>query len=75
MEARKNILKSHVNDCCKINKQMIKMLKKREYVRLKNYERKIKFPFMIYEDFESIIAPEDNSKQNLSLLQTSMNKN
>ena len=30
---------------------------------------------MIYADFESIIVPEDNGKQNLSLLRTNMNKN
>ena len=37
------ILKSHFNDCFKINgKQMIKMAKKGEYVTFKNYERKIK---------------------------------
>ena len=44
----RKILKSHVNDCFKINgKQMIKMPRKDEYVRFKNYERKIKSPFMI----------------------------
>ena len=43
------MLKNHVNDCLNINdKPMIKMPKKGEYVRLKNYERKIKSPFMIY---------------------------
>ena len=30
----------------------------------KNYERKVKSPFMIYADFESILVPEDNGKQN-----------
>ena len=30
---------------------MIKMPKKDECVRFKNYERKIKSPFMIYADF------------------------
>ena len=29
-----------------------------------NYERKIKSPFIIYGDFESIMVPEDNRKQN-----------
>ena len=43
---------------------MIKMPKNDEYVRFKNYERKIKSPFMIYADFESIVVPEDNEKQN-----------
>ena len=45
-------------------KQRIKMLKKGEYVRFKNCERKIKSPFMIYADFESILVPGDNGKQN-----------
>ena len=30
----------------------------------KNYERKIKSPFMFYADFESILLPQDNGKQN-----------
>ena len=43
-------LKSHVNDCFKINgKQVIKMPKA---------------SFMIYVDFESILLPENNGKQN-----------
>ena len=33
-------------------------------IKFKNYERKIKSPFMIYVYFESIIGPEDNGKQN-----------
>ena len=40
------------------------MPKKGEYVQFKNYERKITSPFMIYADFESILAPEDDEKQN-----------
>ena len=40
------------------------MPKNGEYVKLKNYDRKIKSPFMIYADFESILVPEDNGKQN-----------
>ena len=61
----KEILKFHINDCFKINsKQMIKMPKKGEYVRFKNYERKIKSLFMIYADFDSILVPEVNGKQN-----------
>ena len=35
-----------------------------KYVRLKNYVRKIKLPFMINRGFESILATEDNGKQN-----------
>ena len=38
------------------------MAKEGEYVRFKNYERKIKSPFMICADFESILVPEDNGK-------------
>ena len=41
---------------------MIKMPKKCEYIRFKSYERKIKPPFMIYADFESILVPEDNKE-------------
>ena len=35
-----------------------------EYVKLKNFERKIKSLFMIYADFESVLVPEDNVMQN-----------
>ena len=55
------ILKRHIKDCFKINgKQRIIMSKKGEYVKFKNFDRKIKSPFMIYADFESILVPEDN---------------
>ena len=59
-------LKCHIKDFFKINgKQTIKTPKKRKYIRFKNFGRKIKSPFMIYTDFESIIiAPEDNGKLN-----------
>ena len=40
------------------------MSKKVEYVKLRNYERNIKLPFKIYADFESIVVPENNEKQN-----------
>ena len=40
------------------------MPKKGEYVKFKNYERKIESPFMIHADFESILVPEGNRKQN-----------
>ena len=33
-------------------------------VKFKNYERKIKSPFMIYKDFESILVLKDNGKEN-----------
>ena len=40
------------------------MPKKGQYVRFKNYERKLKSLLMIYADLESILLPEDNEKQN-----------
>ena len=40
------------------------MSKKGEYVRFKNYKRKIKSLFLIYADFESILISEDIGKQN-----------
>ena len=40
------------------------MAKKGEYVNFKNYDRKIKLSFMICADFESILLPEDDGKQN-----------
>ena len=50
---------------------MIKIPKKGKYVRLKYYERNIKSSFMVYADFESILIPEDNGRQNPeSLVQT-----
>ena len=42
---------------------MIQMPKGGEYVKFKNYERKLKSPFIISKDFESILVPEDNEKQ------------
>ena len=59
------ILKRHLKDCFKINgKQRIMMPIKGGYVTFKNYERKIKSPFVIFEYFESILVPEDNKKHN-----------
>ena len=43
---------------------MVEMPKKGEYVRFTNYVRKIKPSFMIYTDFESILEPKNNGKQN-----------
>ena len=40
------------------------MPKKGEYVKFKNYERKVKSPFLIYADSESTLVPENNGKQN-----------
>ena len=59
------VLKCRVKDCFKINgKQKFKMPKKGEYVRFKNYERKIKLPSMNYTDFGIILVLEDNGNQN-----------
>ena len=40
------------------------MPKKGEYVKFKNFVRKIKFPFMIYADFKRFLVPEDSGKKN-----------
>ena len=57
------ILKCPVKDHFKINgKQTIKMPQKGEYVKFKNFQRKIKSIFMIYANFKSILVPEDNGK-------------
>ena len=40
------------------------MLKDCKFVNFKNYERKVKSPFIIYTEFESILVPENNGKQN-----------
>ena len=40
------------------------MPKRGKFVKFKNYERKIKSPFIIYADFESILVPENSQKQN-----------
>ena len=40
------------------------MRKNDECDRFNYYERKTKLPFMIYADFECILVPEDNEKQN-----------
>ena len=45
-------------------KETINIPKKDEYVKFKNVERKMKVPFMIHVDFESILVSEDNGKQN-----------
>ena len=68
------ISKRHSKDCFKINgKQRIIMLQKGEYAKFRNYERKIKSPFIIYADFESILVPEDNWRHiQKSLMQTNI---
>ena len=42
------------------------MSKKDEATKFKNYDEK-KSPLMIYANFESILAPENNGKQNLDV--------
>ena len=70
------ILTSHIKDWFKINgKQRIIMSKKGEYVKFKNYERKIKSPFISYADFESILVLENNGKQNQEESYTNKYKN
>ena len=57
--------KYHIKDCFKINgKKTIKMPQEDEYVKFKNFERKIKSLFMIYAGFESILVREDKVMQN-----------
>ena len=59
------ILERHVNDCFELNdNQMIKISIEGETFKFKNYTRKIKLLFMIYADFESILVPKNNEKQN-----------
>ena len=59
------ILKSHIKNCLRINdKQRIITLKRGEYNKFKNFDRKIKSLLIIYAGFESILVAEDNRKQN-----------
>ena len=59
------IVKSHINECFKINdKQMIHMSKEVRYLTFKYYERKIKSLFMIYADFHIVMVLENNKNQN-----------
>ena len=63
--SKEEILKRHIKDCFKTNgKQSIIMPKKGKYVKLKNHERNMKSPFIIYANFESILVPENYGKQN-----------
>ena len=51
------ILKRHIKDCFEFNdKQKNKMPKTGEYVRFKNYKRKVKSMFIIYADFGGILV-------------------
>ena len=59
------IAERNVNDCLEVSdEQMIKRAKRGWTVKFKNYTRKIKTPFMIYNNFESILIPKNNGKQN-----------
>ena len=44
---------------------------KSEYVRFKNYDKRITSTFLINADFEGILLPENNWKQNLNQPYTS----
>ena len=50
------------------------MPKRGENVTLKNYERKIKSPFIIYADSESILVAKNNRKQSPNESQSYTNK-
>ena len=57
--------KCHIKDFFKSNgNQRIIIPEKDKYVKFRNYGRRIKSPFTIYADFESILVPKDNGKQN-----------
>ena len=59
------ISKCHVNDCSKIKvKQIIKIPGKGEYVKFKNFKKKIRSLFMIYTDFDVNLVSNDKGKQN-----------
>ena len=68
------ILKRHANDCFKINdKQKIEIVQKVKTLKFKNYMKKIKSQFMIYEDVGSTLVPGNNGKQNLDESHTKTN--
>ena len=46
-----------MNNCFKNSGKEKIWMPKVEHVKSKNYERKIKSPFIIYADFESILVP------------------
>ena len=50
--------------CLHACKQRIILPKKSEHAKFKNLERKIKSTLIVYVDFESILVPEYNGKQN-----------
>ena len=57
------ILKCYIKVCFK-GKPRIIMPKKGEYIKFKNYERKIKSQLILQATFESILMSENNGKQN-----------
>ena len=58
------ILKRHIKVCFKINgNKRIAMSKEDEYVKFKNYERKIKSLFIIHAHFERNLVPENSRKE------------
>ena len=70
------ILEKHVNDYFEINgKQMIKVTKKGEAVKFKNYAGKIKSSIFICANFKSILVSENNGKQNSDDSYTNKNQN
>ena len=59
-------LKCHIKDSFKINgEETIKMSKKGEYIKFKNFGRK-KIHHSYFYRFRNIFIPEDNGKQNLN---------
>ena len=50
------------------------MPKKGEYVKFRNFERKIKSPFIIHADFESITVPENNGNKSRRVLYKQISK-
>ena len=61
----KKIWKCNLKDCFKINiKSRIIIPKKGKNVKIRNFSRKINPPFINYTDFENILVPENNGKQN-----------
>ena len=62
------IIKRHINNCFKINgKQRFIMPKKASMLNSKIMRVTIIMsPFMIYADFESLLVPEHNGRQNLN---------
>ena len=60
-----SLLVMHCNNCFKINtKQKIKKIWQNKIVKFKNFVREAESPFTIHADFENILVPEDNGKQN-----------